>query len=87
MIFALVLMATTPAPFLGDAYAICGKDPKVECLQWADQCLRQAYKQTPNQDEAFEWCAEEIPPVLVNLTDGPDPSTWPTITIPIGGRK
>lgn len=77
MIVALAFLA---APFLGDAYAICGRDPKLECLQWADKCLRDAYKETHNQyDLAFEWCAESIPPELVNFTLGPDPSTWPTL--------
>jgi hypothetical protein len=67
MIVAIALLGALP--FLGDAYAICGRDPKLECLQWADKCLRDARVETPDFDLTFEWCAEEIPPELVNFVE------------------
>lgn len=70
MIVAIALLGTLP--FSGDAFAICGPNPKLECLQWADKCLIEARKETPDLDLTYEWCAEEVPPGLVNFIPGPN---------------
>jgi len=62
----LALFSLVPI-FLGDAYVICGKDPKQECLVWVDQCLRENKANGVEPDLSFEWCAEEVDPALVNF--------------------
>ena len=60
-VFALMVTVTpTPAPFHGDAYAICGPQPDPRCLELADQCLRTEAAKGTDADLAFEWCANEV---------------------------
>lgn len=72
-----VLSVQPPAPaFHGSAYAICGPEPLLECLQWADQCLRDAEAKGAEPDLAFEWCAEEVPPGIVHWSTQSEDFPW-----------
>jgi hypothetical protein len=66
-IYSLLLITTNVcAPYICDSYAICGgKDSKKECLEYVNRCLVKERKNGTENDIAFEWCAEKVPPALV----------------------